>query len=69
MPTPPCVSDLDRTELELIMEMMREVFISGEDDKAGYYMELLRKSVSIPNVINDIMSDRCENDCRQNIVG
>ncbi|RRD94655.1 hypothetical protein EII17_07025 [Clostridiales bacterium COT073_COT-073] len=58
MPTPPCVSDLDRNELELIIEIIREAFISGEDDKGGYYIELLQKSVAIPEVINYIMSDQ-----------
>ncbi len=57
-PEPPCVRDLDRTELEIIIGMIREFLISGEDDKAEYYVELLYKSMSIPDVMNYIMSGR-----------
>lgn len=35
-PTPPCVSDLDRKELEIIIGIIRDSFISGEDDKLEY---------------------------------
>lgn len=50
--------DLDRTELEIIIGMIRESFISGEDDKGEYYVELLHKSMSIPDVMDYIMSDQ-----------
>ena len=33
MPEPPCVSDLDRSELEIIIGIIKEAFLSGEDDK------------------------------------
>lgn len=56
MPEPPCVSDLDRTEIETIIGMIKEFFISGEDDKGEYYIELLHKSMSVPGVIDYIMS-------------
>ncbi len=56
MPEPPCVSDLDRTEIEKIIGIIKESFISGEDDKGQYYIELLHKSMSVPDVLNYIMS-------------
>ena len=55
-PEPPCVSDLDRAELETIIGIIKESFISGEDNKERYYEELLHKSLSIPNVLSYIMS-------------
>lgn len=57
-PEPPFVSDLDRTELETIIGIIKESLISGEDDKGGYYVELLHKSMSIPDVMGYIMSDQ-----------
>ncbi len=57
-PTPPCVSDLDRKELEIIIGIIRDSFISGEDDKLEYYTELLHKSMSIPDVMDYIISDQ-----------
>lgn len=56
MPEPPCVSDLNRTELEIIIGIIKESLISGEDDKGEYYIELLHKSMSVPDVIDYIMS-------------
>lgn len=59
-PEPPYVSDLDRAELEIIIGIIRESLISGEDDKRGYYEELLHKSMSIPDVMSYIMSEQDE---------
>ncbi len=56
MPEPPYVSDLDRTEIEIIIGIIKEAFISGEDDKGEYYIELLHKSMSVPDVMDYIMS-------------
>lgn len=56
MPEPPRVSDLDRSELEIIIEIIKESFLSGEDCKGEYYIELLHKSMSVPEVMNYIMS-------------
>lgn len=56
-PEPPYVNDLDRTELEAIIGIIRESIISGKDDVGRYYEELLHKSMSIPNVIEYLMSD------------
>lgn len=56
MPEPPCVSNLDRSELESIIGIIKESFLSGEDDKGEYYIELLHKSMSVPDVINYIMT-------------
>lgn len=58
MPEPPCVSDLDRAELEIIIGIIKESFLSGEDDKGEYYIELLHKSISVSDVIDYIMSDQ-----------
>ncbi len=55
-PEPPSVSDLDRTELETIIGIIRESLISGEDNKGKYYEELLHKSMCIPDVMSYIMS-------------
>ena len=52
MPEPPCVSDLDRTELETIIGIIKKAFISGEDDKGEYYTGLLHKSMSVPDVMD-----------------
>lgn len=57
-PEPPRVSDLDRAELEIIIEIIREALISGEDNKAEYYIELLHKSLSIPDVMDYVMSEQ-----------
>lgn len=56
-PEPPCVNDLDRIELEEIIEIVRQSLLSGEDDKGRYYQELLHKSMSISDVLSYIMSD------------
>lgn len=56
-PEPPYVNDLDRVELETIVEIIRESIISGKDDMGVYYEELIHKSMSIPDVIGYIMSD------------
>lgn len=56
MPEPPRVSDLDRSELEIIIGIIKESFLSGEDGKGEYYIELLHKSMSVPDVMNYIMS-------------
>ena len=57
-PEPPCVRDLEKDEIETIIEIIRESLIKGEDDKGNYYAELLHKSMSIPNVMGYIMSDQ-----------
>ena len=57
-PEPPCVRDLEKDEIETIIEMIREALIKDEDDKVNYYTELLHKSMSIPNVMGYIMSDQ-----------
>ena len=56
MPEPPRVSDLDRSELEIIIGIIKESFLSGEDGKGEYYIELLHKSMSVPDVMNYIIS-------------
>ncbi len=56
-PEPPLVRDLERDELETIIEIIKESYINGEDDKGRYYEELLHKSLSIPDVMSSIMSN------------
>lgn len=56
MPEPPCVDDLDRTELETIIGIIRESVISGEDDKGKYYAGLLHKSLAAPDALDCVMS-------------
>ena len=57
-PEPPCVRDLEKDEIETIIEMIREALIKDEDDKVNYYTELLHKSLSVPNVMGYIMSEQ-----------
>lgn len=55
-PEPPCVKDLDRAELEEIIRIISDSLISGKDDIAEYYKELLHKSMSISDVMSYIVS-------------
>lgn len=55
-PEPPYVRDLEREELEVIIGIIKESYINGEDAKGRYYEELLHKSMSIPDVMSYIMS-------------
>jgi hypothetical protein len=43
------VSDLNRTELEIIIGMIRESFISMEDYKTEYYDRRKKKCFYVPN--------------------
>lgn len=57
MAEPPSVNDLAQNEIEEIVEIIKECFVSGEDSKAEYYTELLHKSLPLANVMGYIMSE------------
>ncbi len=57
LPVPPCVRDLTKQEIKEMVSMIKECLISGEDGKAGYYKELLHKSLPLANVTDYIMSE------------
>ncbi len=57
MPEPPCVKDLTEKEVTEIVLIIKECLVTVEDNKAEYYIELLHKSLPLPNVIEFIMQD------------
>lgn len=57
MPEPPCVKDLTKKEVTEIVLIIKECLVTVEDNKAEYYIELLHKSLPLPNVIEFIMQD------------
>ncbi len=57
-PEPPCVRDLSQKEIEEIVGMVKESFIMCDDAKGEYYVELLHRSLALPNVMDIIMSER-----------
>lgn len=56
IPEPPCIKGLERSEIIILITMIKDNFESGEDNKADYYIELLHKSLPLSNVIDYIMS-------------
>lgn len=56
-PEPPCVRDLTQDEIKEVVTVVKECFIIGEDNKAEYYLELLHKSLALPNAMDLIMSE------------
>ncbi len=57
-PEPPCVRDLTKDEITEIVSIARNCLLSGDDNKAEYYEELLHKSLSLPNAANFTMSEK-----------
>lgn len=55
-PEPPSIHNLTKTEIEEIIAIIKDCLILVEDDKAQYYIGLLRKSLPLTNVIDYIMS-------------
>lgn len=55
-PEPPCIKGLERSEIIILITMIKDSFESGEDNKVDYYIELLNKSLPLSNVIDYIMS-------------
>lgn len=67
-PQPPCIRDLSRDELKEMVSIIKLCLISGEDDKAEYYMELLHKSLPLADVLGHIMSGGDEDTIVDNMV-
>lgn len=57
MPEPPYVKDLTPKEVKEIVLIIKECLVTVEENKAEYYIELLHKSLSLPNVIEFVMQD------------
>lgn len=57
---PPYINDLTKDEIAEIVSMTKTCLLSGEDNKADYYMELLHKSLPLTDVMRYIMSERDE---------
>lgn len=55
-PVPPCIKGLERSELIILITIIKDSLENGEDNKADYYIELLHKSLPLSNVIDHIMS-------------
>lgn len=53
---PPCIRDLTREEVEEMVVIINDCFISGDDGKAEYYVEVLHKSLPLSNVMGYVMS-------------
>ena len=53
---PPRIDNLTKEEIKEIVWIAKNCLVSGEDDKADYYMELLHKSLPLSNVAHYIMS-------------
>ena len=53
---PPRIDNLTKDEIKEIVWITKNCLVSGEDDKADYYMELLHKSLPLSNVAHYIMS-------------
>lgn len=56
-PEPPCIRDLSETEMEEIVGIISDCLISGEENKAEYYIELLHKSLALVNVLDYVMAE------------
>ena len=67
-PDPPRVADLTKEEITELVSVIRSCLISCEDNKAEYYIELLHRSLSLPNVMNYIMSGEDEAAIVNNII-
>lgn len=53
---PPCIRNLTPDEVEEMVVIIKECFISGDDGKAEYYVELLHKSLPLSNVMDYVLS-------------
>lgn len=56
MPEPPRAPDLTWEELTELIELIQKQLTTGEDAQADYYIELLHKSLSLPDVADIILS-------------
>ncbi|MCC2879801.1 hypothetical protein LK536_26475 [Lachnoclostridium pacaense] len=57
---PPYINDLTKDDIAEIVSMTKTCLLSGEDNKADYYMELLHKSLPLTDVMRYIMSEKDE---------
>lgn len=53
---PPCIRDLTPDEVEEMVVIINDCFISGDDGKAEYYVEVLHKSLPLSDVMAYVMS-------------
>lgn len=67
-PKPPCIRDLSRDEVKEMVSIIKSCLISGEDEKAEYYMELLHKSLPLADVLDRIMSGEDEDTITDNMI-
>ncbi len=67
IPEPPCVRDLTKGEIKEIVTIIKASFIS-DDNKAEYYMELLHKSLSLPDVLKYIRLEDDEETITNNLL-
>ena len=55
-PEPPCVPDLSREELVELVEIIQHCSVTGREWAMRYYTALLRRSLSLPNVMDFVAS-------------
>lgn len=67
LPEPPFVQDLTRDEIEEIVAIIKSSLISDEN-KAGYYVELLHKSLPLPDVLKYIRLEEDEETITDNLL-
>ena len=51
-PEPPCIPDLSREELVELVEIIQHCSVTGREWAMRYYTALLRRSLSLPNVMD-----------------
>ena len=55
-PEPPCIPDLSREELVELVEIIQHCSVTGREWAMRYYTALLRRSLSLPNVMDFVAS-------------
>ena len=55
-PEPPCIPDLSREELVELVETIQHCSVTGREWAMRYYTALLRRSLSLPNVMDFVAS-------------
>lgn len=53
---PPCIPDLSREELVELVEIIQHCSVTGREWAMRYYTALLRRSLSLPNVMDFVAS-------------
>lgn len=66
-PEPPCVRDLKRNEIIEIVSIIKSSLIS-DDNKAEYYIGLLHKSLSLPDVLKYIRFEDSDETIADNLL-